>query len=198
VELFSNLSGTPDKWKQIIAALDNKILRINASFHPEQADIGEFVKTCDLLALSGVSLEITVVADNIFFERTKKTVDLFRAAGFSARPIRMMRAHSFAAYSDEYSAWIASFYKNQGKFGRFALNGKKCPAGKDFVRIKPSGQIWMCATANHMNDFSGWLGNIEWQGFSGLFAKEIVCPYKLCVCPPFIQNVPPPAGMQCA
>jgi MoaA/NifB/PqqE/SkfB family radical SAM enzyme len=185
LEILSNLSGGIGRWQKIISGSGGRLLGVVGTFHPDYADIDEFTKIYTLLSSENITVEISVVAVNTRFEKIKNIINSLRANGIPAKPAKMIREHAFAEYSAEYSNWISGFHNNVELHDSRTLTGIKCPAGKDYIRIKPGGEIWTCASANKSYPAgpSGYLGNIKTDGFSRLFRETVTCPHKFCVCP---------------
>jgi tetratricopeptide (TPR) repeat protein len=185
IQLNTNLSFDVAKFA---AKANPKMVRIDASFHPEFPKMEGFLEKLRVLREAGFRLIVSVVASPPFMEHLPAFKKRVQELGCS------FLVHPFygpyngktypAAYTEEEKEKIYGLHgaaKVNLEFqtdGAFHTKGKQCRMGQMYATVFPNGEVYRCC--NH--DYRLKLGDMTKNEFFKLLNEPTACEAATCQC----------------
>lgn len=185
VSLGTNLFVSKEMIEKISSSSTIENIYVTASFHPEKADIIEFIDKMKILINSGIKCDSTMVLypkflDNIEFYSNKFQVNkiptyYFPFVGeyegrkypeqYTEKELKVCKIYSKAAWDNT----------NKEKFTLPKMKGKLCFAGVKTISIYPNGDVKRCISNPTV------IGNIFEHKFQ-LMKNPRPCELDFCDC----------------
>lgn len=179
------------------AGLDPARVRLQPSFHPHFAEIGEFTHKVLRLRALGFTANVIIVSYPPIFEQLPGMLDVLRASGIPCWVAPYQGTYEGqtypAAFTAEQKAWM---YGTHGKEARGGFDvgvktrspeGRMCASGNAYFRAYPDGVVYRCIS---VKDLPGGkpIGHMKDPQFR-LADAATPCPATYCYSPLEYRNL---------
>ncbi|MFC2091715.1 hypothetical protein ACFLTD_02980 [Elusimicrobiota bacterium] len=139
--------------------------------------VDEYIENIQLLKNNGFMVLVVYVMRPVLFNRFEDDHRYFKSRGIDLFPVVYRGWHNMKMYPMSYSRRQSDLiikYNPQGIFHPFCFRGRKCNAGRTYMRIRANGEV------NRCNNDSRILGDV----ISGIKLDDSpgICREYVCSC----------------
>jgi len=183
VHLGTNLFINSGFIEKIAAESNNNNLYLTASYHPEMANLGEFIDKMKILKEYKINSGSTMVLYPRFLNKIEYYAQEFQSKDISISFFPYIGEYEGRKFPEQYSEdesiickkFAPGYYNKSTNYVLPKTKGMKCFAGVKTISIYPNGDLRRCISNNNI------MSNIFEHNFS-LFKNPQPCELDFCDC----------------